>query len=312
MPVVLITGGTGLIGTNLTSHLIDAGYEVIILTRMDSKSKRRNGVTYALWDVEKLQIDEDSVMKADYIVHLAGAGVMDKRWTIEYRKKIEESRTKSSELILAALKRNNSKVKAIVSVSAIGWYGKNPPESSPSWDGFKESDAADSGFLGQTCKLWEQSIEPVTGMGIRLVKLRLGIVLSNDGGAFAEFKKPLRYGIAAILGNGSQVISWVHIDDVCRMFRYAIENGNLSGSYNVVSPEPVTNKKLIIKTADLLRSSFYIPVHVPDLFVKLVLGERSIEILKSATVSCNKVKKAGFTFLHPTIDSALQQLLTRK
>ncbi|MEO6455003.1 MAG: TIGR01777 family oxidoreductase [Ginsengibacter sp.] len=309
MPTVLITGGSGLIGKNLTTHLISRGYQVIILTRKPVADKLNEGITYALWDIEKQQIDTDAVAKADFIIHLAGEGVMDKRWTARYKQKIEESRTKSSKLILTALQQTNNKVKAVLSVSAIGWYGENPKQHLPAWHGYKESDEADTGFLGNTCKLWEASIEPVTGMGKRLVKLRLGIVLSNDGGAFAEFKKPIRYGIAAVLGNGEQVISWIHIDDVCRLFIYAIENENLAGSYNAVSPEPVTNKKLIIKTANLLRKSFYIPVHIPKLFLKVFMGERSIEILKSATVSCDKIKKEGFTFLYPSIDSALEKLL---
>ena len=309
MPTVLITGGTGLIGKFLTSHLTSRGYEVIILTRKLVASNTKEGISYAIWNVESQQIDIDALVKADYIIHLAGAGVMDKRWTAGYKKEIVESRTKSSQLLLSALQQNSNKVKAVLSVSAIGWYGQNPDEALPLWSGFIETDEADSGFLGSTCKLWEQSIEPVTSLGKRLVKLRLGIVLSNEGGAFVEFKKPICYGIAAILGSGKQIISWVHIDDVCRMFIYAIENENLSGTYNAVAPEPVTNKKLIIKTADLLRKSFYIPVHVPNFFLKLILGEKSIEVLKSATVSCDKIKKAGFTFLYPSVDAALGELV---
>ncbi|MEO6328606.1 MAG: TIGR01777 family oxidoreductase [Ginsengibacter sp.] len=311
MPTVLITGGTGLIGKNLTSHLINRRYNVVILTRKPVTNKTKEGITYATWDIEKPQIDNDAIAKADYIIHLAGAGVMDKRWTADYKKEIAESRTKSGHLIVNALQQTNNKVKAIIAVSAIGWYGENPKQHLPAWDGFKESDWPDMGFLGTTCKLWEESIEPATTLGKRLVKLRLGIVLSNDGGAFVEFKKPIRFGIAAVLGNGEQVISWIHIDDVCRMFIYAIENENLSGSYNAVSPEPVSNKKLIIKTADLMRKSFYIPVHVPNLFLKLFLGERSTEILKSATVSCDKIKRTGFTFLYPTLDAALGELINK-
>lgn len=309
MPTVLITGGTGLIGKNLTSHLISKGYDVIILTRKFPANKKIPGITYALWNIKDQQIDEDAIAKADYIIHLAGAGVMDKRWTAHYKKEIAESRIQSSQLIIKSLQQIANNVKAVVSASAIGWYGEDPHQSKTAWNGFKETDAADNSFLGTICKQWEEGIEPVQIIGKRLVKLRLGIVLSNDGGAFAEFKKPLKYGIAAILGNGSQTLSWIHVDDVCRLFIYAMESKNLSGSFNAAAPEHVTNKHLMIKTADIMRKSFYIPVYVPGIFLKLFLGKKSVEILKSATVSNEKIKQAGFTFLYPSIDAALDELL---
>ncbi len=309
MPAVLITGGTGLIGRNLTSHLINRGYDVIILTRKPENEEKEKQITYALWDINKEKIDQNALSKADYIIHLAGAGVMDKRWTSAYKKQIVESRTKSSQLIIKSLQQNENKVKAVISASAIGWYGKDPSPVMQPWQGFKESDKPDTEFLGETCRLWEESIEPVKSLGKRLVKLRLGIVLSNDGGAFPEFRKPVRFGIASILGNGKQMISWVHIDDVCRMFIYAIENQTLSGSYNAVAPSPVNNSQLTTQIAELLRKSFYIPVHIPALFLKLFLGEKSIEILKSTTVSCTKIKNEGFSFLYPSIDAALNKLL---
>jgi len=310
MSTVLIAGGTGLIGKNLTSHLINKGYDVIILSRKPVTETNEKQITYATWDINKQEIDSNALSKADYIIQLSGAGVMDKRWTSKYKKEIVESRTKTSQLIIKGLQQNENKVKAVISASAIGWYGKDPSTDVRHWDGFKESDKSDTGFLGETCRLWEDSIEPVTAMDIRLVKLRQGIILSNDGGAFTEFKKPLRFGIAAILGSGKQMISWIHIDDVCRMFIYAIENENLSGIYNAVAPSPVSDKQFIIKTAELLRKGFYIPLYVPNFFLKLILGEKSIEILKSATVSCNKIKSEGFTFLYPSLDVALGELTT--
>ena len=308
MPTVLITGGSGLIGKNLTSHLISKGYQVIILSRKPHTDIKNPQISHAVWNIQEQQIDLKAVAKADYIIHLAGAGVMDKRWTERYKKQIVESRTKSSQLLIKALRENTNKVKVVVSASAIGWYGQNPFRSLSEVQEFTEVDRATTDFLGNTSRLWEESIEPVTSMGKRVVKLRLGIVLSNDGGAFVEFKKPIRFGIAGILGNGKQILSWIHIDDICRMFIYAIENENLAGSYNAVSPEPVSNKELIIKTAELKRNIFYIPVYVPTFFLKLILGERSIEVLKGATVSCEKIKSEGFTFLYPSIDAALRQL----
>ena len=308
MPVVLITGGTGLIGKNLTRHLTAKGYEVIILSRKPSQSSANPLVSYAAWNITEQKIDTGAIQKADYIINLAGAGVMEKRWSEKYKKEIVESRVKSSELLVKALQENTNHVKAVISASAIGWYGEDNKDKKIK-HAFVETDTADEKFLGKTCRLWEESIDPVTRSGQRLVKLRIGIVLSNDGAAFAEFKKSLRFGIAAILGNGQQVLSWIHIDDLCRIFIYAIENEQLSGTYNAVAPSLVTNKQLMLQLAKMMRGQFFIPVHIPQFILKLMLGERSIEILKSATVSDEKIKTAGFTFLYPTIDAALNELL---
>lgn len=311
MPAVLITGGTGLIGNNLTGHLINKGYRVIIVSRKPRGFSSNPMVTYAEWNIKEQKIDRDAIAKTDYIINLAGAGVMEKKWSKEYKKEIVESRTKGSELIVKSLKEIPNHVNAIISASAIGWYGEDPNFLKDKNE-FIETDPADENFLGETCRLWEESIESVTQLNKRLVKLRTGIVLSNEGGALAEFKKPLRFGIAPIFGSGKQVLSWIHIDDLCRIFIYAIENENLSGSYNAVAPVPVNNKKLILNLARLMRGQFYIPLHVPQFLLKLFLGERSIEILKSATVSNEKIKATGFTFLYPAIDAALKELTNKR
>jgi uncharacterized protein len=310
MPVVLISGGTGLIGTKLTHHLIESSYEVIILSRDKNRSSDNSKIAYSFWDSKKGVIDTEAVKKADHILHLAGAGVIDKKWTEDYKKEIIESRTKSSELLIKTLRENEHHIKTFVSASAIGWYGEDDHPLLRK-EGFIETDAADKGFLGETCVLWETSVEPVAEMGIRLVKLRTGIVLSNDGGAYKEFKKSLRFGFAGILGSGKQMVSWIHIDDICRMYIEAIENQNINGSYNAVAPLPVTNKKLIIQMAEKLRNKFYIPIHIPTFLIKLLMGKRSTEILKSATVSDKKIKSTGFTFLYPAIESAIENLAGR-
>jgi uncharacterized protein (TIGR01777 family) len=301
MQTVLITGGTGLIGKALTKHLIARGYKVIVLTRQKKLSAE---IEYAEWNIQNQTIDIAAIQKSDYIIHLAGAGVMDKRWTEAYKKEIVDSRTKSSELLVTTLKNNSNSVKAIISASAIGWYG---PDTIPG-SYFNEDYKADKSFLGETCRLWEQSIEPVEQLGKRLVKLRTGIVLSNDGGAFVEFKKSLQFGVAAILGSGKQMISWIHIDDLCKLYIAAIENENLRGSYNAVTPEPVSNKQLIIALAKKIKGRFFIPIHAPAFMLKIILGEQSIEVLKSTTVSCNKIRQTGFVFLYPTLESALTEL----
>jgi len=308
MPVVLISGGTGLIGSRLTHHLIERGYDIIILTQQKNRLAENSKITYSYWNVEKEIIDKKAVLSADHIVHLAGAGVMDHKWTTDYKKKILESRTKSAELIVNCLKENEHHVKTFVSASAIGYYGADEKILERK-DGFIESDLPSQDFLGETCLLWEASVEPVTALGTRLVKLRTGIVLSKKGGALKEFKKPLRFGIATVFGNGKQIVSWVHIDDLCRMYCEAMENKYLHGSYNAVAPEPVSQKELILLLANKMRNKFFTAVHIPVFILKLFLGKRSIEILKSATVSDRKIKATGFTFLYPSIESALNEVV---
>jgi uncharacterized protein len=304
MDTVLITGGTGLIGKALSDILIAKGYQVIILSR--SLKPSRQHLSFALWDIPKQIIDPEAIRKADHIIHLAGAGVADKRWSDKRKNEIVESRVKSGELLANVLKTQPHQVKTVVSASAIGWYGPDP--SIPNPHPFVESDPPASDFLGDTCRVWEQSIDPIANLGIRVVKLRTGIVLSNEGGAFTEFKKPARFGIAAILGSGKQMISWIHIDDLCRMYIAAIENNTLTGAYNAVAPHPVSNKELLLKTAAMMRGKTFIPIHVPSFALKIALGEMSVEVLKSATVSGKKISQTGFSFLFPSCDSAINAL----
>lgn len=308
MPTVLITGGSGLIGSHLTSILIAKGYYVIVLSRSKKKSERNN-LSFAQWDVKQQIIDEGAVSKADYIIHLAGAGVADERWTIERKKEIVHSRTLSSATLVHALQQIPNNIKAVISASAIGFYGDDVRLPNGK-EAFEEDMPPDESFLGDTCRLWEESIAPVKDAGIRLVKLRIGIVLSNKGGAYPEFKKPVKFGIAAMLGSGKQVISWIHIDDLCRMIVFAMEQPQLSGTFNAVAPNPVRNKELTITLAEAMRGNFYIPVHVPAFALKVMLGEMSIEVLKSATVSAKKISNAGFMFTYPTIEKTIENLST--
>lgn len=308
MPIVLISGGSGLIGTHLSRHLVEKGYEVIILTREKNKVSPNPKISFSYWNVDKKIIDADIVTKTDHIIHLAGAGVMDKKWTEHYKNIILESRTKSAEFLISCLKENDHNVKTFVSASAIGWYGADSKILIRK-EGFFETDAPANDFLGETCKLWEASVEPVATPGTRLVKLRTGIVLSNDGGAFKEYKMPLRFGIAALLGNGKQIVSWIHFKDLCRMYSEAIENNSLEGSYNAVAPGPVSQKTLMLTLGQKMKNRFFIPIYVPSLFLKLIFGKRCIEILKSTTVSDQKIKEAGFTFLYPSIEAAIDELI---
>lgn len=296
-----------MIGTVLCRALLAKNYEVIILTRTpDHKIAPAPGISYAGWDLKNQTIDSNAITKADHIIHLAGADVGAKRWSAKRKKEIVDSRVRSGELLVKALRELTNQVKTVVSASGMGWYGPDEYANPERRDGFVETDPPAADFLGQTCQKWEAVLDPVKKMGKRWVRFRAGIVLSDKGGALAEFLKPLRFGIATILGSGNQIISWIHVDDMVRLYIMAIEDEKLEGVYNAVSPMPVSNKELILELAKVKRGKLFIPVYVPAFLLKLVFGEMSTEVLKSTRVSCDKIRDAGFTFQFPSIQSALK------
>lgn len=305
MATILITGGSGLVGRELSSFLLAQGYDVVWLSRKAGET-RIAGKTIPIlaWNPQKGTINDRAIEQADHIINLAGAGVADKRWTAHRKQEIVESRVKSGQLLAAALTRIPHKVKTFIQPSAIGWYGPDTVDSQTK-GGFLESDPCFPDFLGETCKAWEESIDGIQAMGIRVVIYRMGIVLSRQGGAYQEFSKPLRMGVATIMGSGKQMVSWIHVQDLCRLFLYAIENPSLTGIFNAVAPTPVSNEMLVRTIAQNLRER-YLAIKLPTWLLQLVLGEMSIEVLKSATVSSANIQKAGFDFLYPNIHTALR------
>jgi uncharacterized protein len=304
MDTVIITGGTGLIGNALSKFLLSRGYQVVILTR-NPKAHRSSspGISYAAWNIDEQSTNEEVFKKAKYVVHLAGAGVADKSWSEKRKKEIVESRTKSSALLVKAMSSIPNEIVSVVSASAIGWYKQNISHPAV------ETDPPADDFLGETCVAWENSIKPAEELGKKLVILRTGIVLSNEGGAFPAFKKPIQYGIAGILGNGKQMISWIHIEDLCRLYMEAMINTSWSGIYNAVAPNPVNNRNFTIELAKRIKGSFFIPMPVPNFILRFMLGERSEEVLKSSNISAGKLKQQGFQFIYPTIDTAFTDLV---
>jgi len=304
MDTVLISGGTGMIGTALSRFLLTRGYSVIVLTRNPKKKPVQSpGIRYAGWDPAKKIIPPGVFGEAKYVICLAGEGVVDKAWPEKRKKEIRDSRILSSELIVEGIRSNPERIEAVVSASAIGWYSSNP--SAPA----VETDPPDPGFLGETCRLWENAILPVTELGKKLVILRTGIVLSRDGGAFPEFARPVRFGIAPILGSGKQIISWIHIEDLCRLYLEALVNPGLSGIYNAVSPHPVNNRNFTMELATKMKGRFFIPVSVPNFLMRWIMGGRSEEVLKSSNISQAKLSREGFQFIYPSIDAAFRELL---
>lgn len=317
MKTIIITGGTGLVGTRLTEFLLDRDYSIILLSRncnlhlnpifQKLQSRYPGKLSCALWDLEKQEYNAEAFAKADAVINLAGANIAEKRWTEERKRIIQDSRIYSCKLINKALKETPNHIRTVVSASGIGWYGddKDRPDDTP----FKEDASPANDFMGITSRLWEESIRPVSDLGVRLVILRTGIVLSNQGGMIPELIKSLNLRVASIFGNGHQVISWIHIDDLCDLYTAALEMEEMNGVYNAVVPFSITNSRLVNTLAEKLHKKKYAQLKVPKPILKLAFGELSSELLKSCLVSSKKVLDTGFSFQYPRIKDAIDELV---
>jgi len=257
-------------------------------------------VTTYLWDLDKGEIDEHCIDGADIIVHLAGAGIADKPWTEKRKKELINSRVKSIELIYDLLRDKKHGVNAVISASAIGYYSDRGDEL------MYEERAPSNDFMSNCCMLWEDAVDKGNDLGLRVVKLRTGVVLDR-GGALAKMEMPVKYFFGSPLGNGKQWIPWIHWQDVVDMYLFGIENESLAGVYNMVAPNPVTNKQLTIAIAKQLHKPLWLP-NVPAFFLKLLLGEMSTLVLGSTKVSAQKIENAGFKFKFPGIEGALKEI----
>ena len=295
---ILLTGGTGLIGKQLTEHLLSRGYAVSCLSRNPGTDSR---VATYLWDIKKGQIDEHCIDGVDTIIHLAGSGIADERWTDERKKDIIESRTKSIELVYDVLKKKPHNVKAVISASGVGYY------SDRGNDVMTETCAPAHDFMGTCCVAWENAVNEGEKLGLRVVKFRTGVVLSLYGGALPTIAKPIKLGVGAALGSGKQWMPWIHERDVIYMYRFAIEHEGLNGAYNMAAPEPATNKQLTKAIAKVLHRPLWLP-NVPAFALKLALGEMSTVVLGSTNTSAKKIKAAGFSFSYPDLIGALKDL----
>ena len=303
MKTIGITGGSGFIGNTLTSLLVSKGYEVVIFTRNKRTKSRRPNIHYCHWNAEKEIYDGKYLKKLDAVVNLGGAGIADKRWKKKRKKEIIDSRVKGTDFLVAKLKAHAPLCKTFLSASATGIYGPDMGLHVP----FMETAKPYDDFLGNTCRQWEHSAQKANEFA-RTVILRFGIVLGKFSGAFAEFAKPMALGVVPTLGSGGQAVSWIQITDLCRLILFALEHEEMQGIYNAVSPNPVTHHKLM-ETIATAMGGVKIPVHVPSALLKILLGEMSTEVLKSCTVSAQKVLDAGFAFDHPDINGAVKAIV---
>lgn len=298
---ILITGASGLVGSRLTELLLQKGYQVSHLGRR----KKTGAVPSFVWDVEKQSIDPLALEGVETIIHLAGAGVADQRWNAKRKQEILDSRVKSSQLLFEFLKNNTHSVKAFISASAIGIYGFVDNEKV-----FVEESAPANDYLAQVVKQWEASVDHIQSLGIRVAKMRIGIVLSEKGGALLEMAKPIRLGVGAPLGSGDQYLSWIHLDDLCEMFIKAAEDSAMGGAYNAVGPQWHTNREMTKAIAQVLKKPLLLPP-VPGFVLKIIVGEMAAIVLGGSKVSAEKIQKTGFQFQFTELKSALENLLKK-
>lgn len=295
MKNILITGGSGLIGKNITQLLESEGHAVAWLSRNPKKYAQKS----FSWDIEKTSIDHAAIEWADGIIHLAGEGVAEKRWTPDRKIAILESRTHSTSLLHEAIQHASKKPEFFISASAVGFYGFDTEDKL-----VDENTKPGTDFLAQVVIAWENEVKKIADLGLRTVLLRIGIVLDKDGGALKEMMKP---PIAAPLGSGNQWMSWIAIDDLVRMFSFAVNDKKLSGSYNAVGPNPATNAELT-KAAAKHAGKTYIGLGVPGFGLKLILGEMAMMVLGGNKVSSKKIQEAGFEFTYPKLDGAMKEI----
>ena len=292
---ILLTGGTGLIGNKLTKLLLQKGYSVNHLSR---KAADIPGVQTYSWNIDKNDIDERCIEGADIIIHLTGAGIADKRWSDKRKKEIIESRTKSIQLIYSLLAKHGNKVKRVISASAIGYYGDRGDEL------LTEGNPPNNDFIARCCVEWEASVGEGRLLGLKITKFRTGVVFAK-GGALAKMALPIKLYVGSALGSGREWVPWIHLQDVIDMYLFAIENDSFEGVYNMVAPNPVTNKQLTQAIARQLHKPLWTP-NVPAFILKLLMGEMSTIALASTKVSCKKIGDAGFRFKYDNVADALK------
>lgn len=296
MEKVLITGGTGLIGSYLRNELHRRGYETVILSR-------RTGPSFAKWDIESGYIAEEAFEGVSYIIHLAGENIADKRWSEQCKKAIVESRTKSAELILKELIERNIRIKAFVSAGAIGYYGAVTSDIP-----IDETAEAGKDFLAETCQKWERSAMAFSKTADRVCIIRTGLVLAKGGGLLKRLLLPAKMGVSVVFGDGKQYMPWIHIKDLCNMYIKAIEDSNMDGIYNAVSPTSVTNRDFS-NILGVALSKKPLIIKIPKFIISLMFGELGQVLVTGSKISADKIIEAGYKFEFTDLQEAFKDLI---
>ena len=292
MAKILISGGTGLVGRRLTHLLLEKKHDVVILTRNPQKTNEFK------WDLSKKHyVDNDAFKNIDYIIHLAGAGVADKRWTAKRKQVIIDSRVKTANLLFKKVNELNVNLKGFISASGSNYYGAKTTDNI-----YIEKDKPGEDFLGEVCVKWEKAAIKFKELNIPVTILRTGVVLSAQGGALDKMITP----IISPLGSGKQYMPWIHIDDLCEMYIYSIEK-NISGIFNAIAPESYSNKTFSKILAKAVKRPF-LPVNVPGFLLKLVFGELAIILLEGSRLSSKKIEKNKYSFRFDSLEKALNNL----
>lgn len=298
----LITGGSGLIGKRITEEILLKNGSVNWLS---SSHKQQKGVQSFHWNTKTNEIDTACFKGVDAIINLAGAGVTDHNWTAAYKKEMIDSRIQSTRLLYNSVKDLPEKPKVIVSASAIGIYG-NITEGLTT-----EIAPVGDTFLARLTQQWEEEVDRFEQLGIRVVKIRIGIVLAAEGGFLKKVAAPVKWGLGSALGNGKMITSWIHINDLVNLFLFAAAHENIHGAYNAVAPNPVSNYEITRQIAKALHKPFFMP-NVPEFGLRMVFGEMASIILSSQNISSQKISNAGFTFQFHKIEPAINHLFASK
>jgi uncharacterized protein len=300
---VLVSGGTGFVGSNLTDLLVKSGFSVSILSR--SEKSNTDSVSYYKWDVSKQYIDEEAVLNADYIIHLAGENIAGAKWSDQRKKQIISSRVDPISLLYSTLKKNNKKLDAFVSASGIGIYGAVNGDEICIENTIPEND-----FLGITCQKWESAADTIASLGIRTVKIRTGLVLGKGDGFLNKLIPIFKWRLGSALGSGKQYMPWIHIDDLCSIYLESLNNTAMNGAYNAAVEDDTTNASFSKILAKVYGYSIWLP-NVPSFLIKLGMGEMAAIILKGRRISAEKIKKTGFQFRFTSLEKALRNCLDK-
>lgn len=299
MAIILITGGSGLIGRKLTAALQAKGHEVRWLSR---EAGDRSGIRAFKWNIPRKELDEAALLNVDHIIHLSGSGIADGRWTDQRRRELYTSRVDAADLIRTTAQHLGAAPASFISASGVGAYGAVTTDHI-----FRETDPPANDTIGELVQAWEAAADRWSP-NARVVKLRTPMVLAKEGGALPRLAAPVRYGLGSALGHGRQWMTWVHIDDLVKAYVMAVEDHSIAGTYNVVADEQVDNRTFMEAVAKALGKPFFLP-NVPAFALRLVFGEMASILLEGPRVSNERITLAGAAPEHRKLLPVLQDLL---